>query len=253
MSYRKLTRDEHLFGPGPKRILALDGGGLRGILTLGFLAKIEAVLRHRHGDDPDFRLCHYFDLIAGTSTGSIIGSFLSIGLSVDEIITIYLRLGHDVFQKSFWRDGKIRERYDDELLSEHLRAVLGDYTAIGSKKLHTGLLVITKRLDTGSPWPLGNNPRGQYFKALAGATWISNGEYPLWQVVRASTAAPTFFSPEKMKVGQSATLEPLEGEFVDGGVSPFNDPSLQAVMYTTMKGYGIWRQAVAGGFGRYGQ
>ena len=58
MSYRKLTCHEHFELPGPKRILALDGGGLRGILTLGLLGRIEALLRDRHGGHPDFRLCH---------------------------------------------------------------------------------------------------------------------------------------------------------------------------------------------------
>ena len=51
------TRDEHLFDPGPKRILALDGGGIRGALTLGYLAEIETILRDRAGGDPEFRLC----------------------------------------------------------------------------------------------------------------------------------------------------------------------------------------------------
>ena len=70
--------------PGPKRILALDGGGLRGIVSLAFLKRIEALLKERHGDDPDFRLCHYFDLIAGTSTGAIIAAGLAVGMSVDD-------------------------------------------------------------------------------------------------------------------------------------------------------------------------
>ncbi len=64
------SRDEHLFDPGPKRVLALDGGGLRGVLTLSYLDKLENLLRARHGGDPDFRLSDYFDLIGGTSTGS---------------------------------------------------------------------------------------------------------------------------------------------------------------------------------------
>jgi hypothetical protein len=52
--YRARTRDEHFNDPGPKRILALDGGGLRGILTLGILRRIETVLRERHGNDRGF-------------------------------------------------------------------------------------------------------------------------------------------------------------------------------------------------------
>ena len=78
---------------GPKRILALDGGGLRGVLTLGMLREIETLLRARHGDDPDFRLCDYFDLIAGTSTGAIIAAALSLGMSVDEVHGHYMQAG----------------------------------------------------------------------------------------------------------------------------------------------------------------
>src|SRR5713101_2330615 len=98
MSYRVLTRDEHFQMPGPKRILALDGGGLRGMLTLGFVRQIERIiLRARHGSDPSFRLCHYFDLIAGTSTGAIIAAALATGMSVEDVIGHYQRLGREVF------------------------------------------------------------------------------------------------------------------------------------------------------------
>ena len=65
MAYQRRTRDQHFNDGGPKRILALDGGGLRGILALGILKQVEEELRTRHGSDPAFRLCHYFDLIAG--------------------------------------------------------------------------------------------------------------------------------------------------------------------------------------------
>src|SRR5687767_7008853 len=65
---------------GPKRILALDGGGIRGALTLGYLQGIEDTLRKQHDNDPAFRLSDYFDLIGGTSTGSIIASCLAIGM-----------------------------------------------------------------------------------------------------------------------------------------------------------------------------
>ena len=61
---------QRLRAPGPKRILALDGGGIRGALTLGYLKRIEAILRTRH-NRPDLRLCDYFDLVGGTSTGAI--------------------------------------------------------------------------------------------------------------------------------------------------------------------------------------
>ena len=64
------TRDDHLFGPGPKRILSLDGGGVRGLVTLGMLRRVETILRERMPAEKQdaFRLCDYFDLIGGTST-----------------------------------------------------------------------------------------------------------------------------------------------------------------------------------------
>ena len=106
MAYEIKTRDQHFNRDGkPKRILALDGGGVRGILTLGILAKIEALLKERHGNDPDFRLCHYFDLIAGTSTGAIIAAALACEMTVEELSKMYLDLGKRVFQPSRLRDG----------------------------------------------------------------------------------------------------------------------------------------------------
>ncbi len=93
---------------GPKRILALDGGGLRGVLTLGMLREIETQLRARHGGDPAFRLSDYFDLMAGTSTGAIIAAALSLGMSVDEVHQHYLSLGNFVFKRSLLRWGALR-------------------------------------------------------------------------------------------------------------------------------------------------
>src|SRR5438045_997080 len=83
----------------PKRMLALDGGGIRGALTLGYLQKIEDTLRKQNGNDPAFRLCDYFDLIGGTSTGSIIASCLAIGMSTKEITEMYFDLGSKIFGK----------------------------------------------------------------------------------------------------------------------------------------------------------
>ncbi|HEY2919393.1 MAG TPA: patatin-like phospholipase family protein, partial [Candidatus Binatia bacterium] len=94
MPYKIRTRDEHFLNDGsPKRILALDGGGLRGILTLSYLAEIESILSDRHGGEKNFRLSHYFDLIAGTSTGAIIAAALARGMSVSDIAEKYLDLG----------------------------------------------------------------------------------------------------------------------------------------------------------------
>jgi predicted acylesterase/phospholipase RssA len=240
LTYKILTRNEHFDASGPKRILSLDGGGLKGIITLGFLAQVESLLRERHGNDDKFRLGHYFDLIAGTSTGAIIAAALARGMTVAKVTDYYLSMGEKVFKRSWFRKGVIRARYDDDKLRELLTDVLGQGVMLGDESLLTGLLIVTKRLDTGSPWPLANNPRGRYFEASADGTRIGNKDYPLWQVVRASTAAPAFFDPEMFTITQGDSSRKAEsGTFVDGGVSPFNNPALQAVMYATLGGYRV--------------
>jgi uncharacterized protein len=238
MSYPIRTRDQHMANDGtPKRILALDGGGLRGILSLGLLQKVENILRERHQAGKDFRLSHYFDLIAGTSTGAIIAATLAMGWTVEEIRKRYMSLGERVFTRSLLRQGVLRAKYDDATLISELKKVYGAKTTLGGPELETGLLVMTKRIDTGSPWPMSNNPRGQYFAARPNGV-LGDGDYPLWQVVRASTAAPGYFDSQQITIAR-AGAKSVTGEFVDGGVSPFNNPALMAMMYATMNGYRI--------------
>ena len=209
MAYK--TKDEHIFGPGPKRILSLDGGGIRGALTLGYLKRIEDILRERVGDDPDFRLCDYFDLIAGTSTGSIIAAGLALGFSVEKLQDIYHALANEVFKTSFFRRGVFSSKFPKEPLLKALDQFYGD-TTLGGDNIRTGLLVITKRIDTGSPWLMHNNPKGKYFGLIPGSTSIPNKDYPLKNVVRASTAAPHYFEPEKIQITSD-----MYGAFVMGG------------------------------------
>jgi len=239
VSYRRRTRDEHLFEEGPKRILCLDGGGLRGAFTLGVLRELEDFLRKRHGGDPDFRLADYFDLVAGTSTGAIIAATLASGMSVEEVYAYYRDMGPEVFRKATGlgsaarAKGVFRPRYEQKALEKWLRSAVGADTRLGDEAIRTGLLIVTKRVDTHSVWPIGNNPRGRYFAAEEGDEHVPNREYPIWKLLRASTAAPTYFEPEPLEIGDR------QGEFLDGGVSPFNDPSVQALMYTTLKGYRV--------------
>ena len=225
----------------PKRILALDGGGLRGVLTVAFLKRIEDILREQAGGDPNFRLSDYYDLIGGTSTGSIIAAGLSLGMSVDEIHDHYFNLGTKVFKPGIFSLGLLWEKYDAAKVATALQGVFGDRT-LGSDDFKTGLLVMSKRLDTGSPWPLTNNPQARYFNARPGQKTVANKDYPLWSVVRASTAAPTYFEPESILIKAADTaagIEEVRGEFVDGGVSTANNPALQLVLTATVKGYGF--------------
>jgi predicted acylesterase/phospholipase RssA len=222
----------------PKRILALDGGGLRGVLTVAFLKRIENILREKTGDR-EFRLSDHYDLIGGTSTGSIIAAGLSLGMSVDEIREHYFALGEKVFKPGLLSFGIVSQQYDSGSVAKALQGVFGDRT-LGSNDFRTGLMVVSKRLDTGSPWPLTNNPKARYFGG--GSKTVPNRDYPLWSVVRASTAAPTYFDPESIVIKaadpESGSPE-VAGEFVDGGVSTTNNPSLQLVLTATVTGYGF--------------
>src|SRR6202040_474322 len=98
----------------------------------------------------------------------------------------------------------------------------GEDVGLGSDKLKTLLLVVMRNVTTDSPWPVTNNPLAKY-NGRARVDGTPN--LPLWQLVRASTAAPTYFPPEVVQIG------PREFVFVDGGVTPYNIPAF--VMYRT--------------------
>jgi hypothetical protein len=231
-----MTLLEHLDPKrSPKRILALDGGGIRGVLTLEYLESIETMLRERFKAGADFRLCDYFDLIGGTSTGSIIAAGLACGMSVAELKTLYTKLGTSIFKGDLFRQGVFRAKYESGPVRGALETALGAQTSLGGSQLRTGLMVMTKRLDSGSPWPMHNNPQGRYFNPTGG-TAIPNKDFLLPAVVRASTAAPHYFDPEIIEVARDGNRT-VAGAFVDGGVSPFNDPSLQLLMLATLEGY----------------
>ena len=227
-------RDEHLFGPGPKRILALDGGGIRGALSLRVLRRIETLLRERvpAARRDAFRLCDYFDLIGGTSTGAIIATGLALGMSVEALDAMYRKLGESIFDPSLFRKGLLRAKFSDRPLRAALKQVFGD-TALGGPEVRTGLAIVTKRIDTGSPWLVHNNPRGPHFAASEDGA-APNADFLLRDIVRASTAAPHYFDPERIAIAKGRV-----GAFVDGGVSPHNNPSLALLMLATLGGHGL--------------
>ena len=236
-----LTKEDHLDGTRtPKRILSLDGGGIRGILSLEYLSVIEEMLRSRTGR-PELCLADYFDLIGGTSTGAIIAATLACGMPVAEIKKVYRDLGDSVFEKTRFQKtavgqklaGMLSPKFTGQRVQDALDQHLGADTTIDSARVRTGLMIMTKRLDTGSPWPLHNHPRAQYS--------AQDGRLFLTQVVRASTAAPTYFEPQDIEIaGRDGSV--TRAAFVDGGVSPFNDPALQLLMLASLDGHGFrWK------------
>ncbi|MEL6717714.1 MAG: patatin-like phospholipase family protein [Bacteroidota bacterium] len=227
MSYQLKTR---LQTKSPKRILALDGGGIRGALSLGYLAKIEKVLKAQHGNDPDFRLSQYFDLIGGTSTGSIIAGALAIGLTVEQIKERYVDLGASIFGKTRSFSLLRTAKFNPEALEEGLRATFQDIK-MGDDAIQTGVCIFAKRVDTQSLWTLNNNPDFPFYEY--------NKDLPLWEAIRASAAAPTFFDPVKIETRSDGIEPKIKGIFTDGGISPANNPALWLLMMSRTKAYGF--------------
>jgi uncharacterized protein len=133
---------------------------------------------------------------AWTSTGAIIAAGISLGMSVRDILDFYLKNGSDMFDKaSIVR--RLQYKYESEPLTKELKIAFGDSTVLGSEQIETLLLVVLRNATTDSPWPVSNNPFAKYNDPVHPA---NNLKFPLWQLVRASTAAPTFFPPEVITI-----------------------------------------------------
>ena len=181
-----MTLAERIQNVGPKKILALDGGGIRGMMTIEVLAAIENLLRRELHKGPEFRLAHFFDFVAGTSTGAIIAACIAYGMTVSEIRDFYLKSGQEMFDKAFLLK-RFRAKYEDERLAKKLQEVFGKDTTLGSDKLQTILMMVMRNATTDSPWPVSNNPFAIFnLRECADC----NLDIPLWQLIRASTAAP---------------------------------------------------------------
>jgi uncharacterized protein len=235
-----------LLRPGPKRALSLDGGGVRGMLTIAFLERLEDALRKQHGN-PKLVLSDYFDMIGGTSVGAILATQLALGEEVRDVKKLFKDWCPSIFRPpTLWRQPQrlipllgplLVPRFDARHLEKRLKQKLGDLR-LGSPALKTGLCIVTKRVDTGSPWVLTNNPRSKFWLGdETNERIVANKEYRLADVVRASAAAPHYFKPHKIRIDLNKKTNP--GLFVDGAVSPYNNPALQMLMVAGIGGYGL--------------
>jgi patatin-like phospholipase/acyl hydrolase len=125
---------------------------------------------------------------------------------------------------------RFRHKFEDEKLAALLREQLGAETTLGSSKLRTLLMLVMRNATTDSPWPISNNPRAKYNDSKRAD---NNANLPLWQLVRASTAAPTYFPPETIQVGEHRFI------FVDGGVTMYNNPAFQLYLMATLAAYRV--------------
>lgn len=210
----------------PRRLLAIDGGGLLGLIPAEALILVEEQLNQLTGSVAP--LCERFDLIAGTSTGAILAAGLALGHSPKELRSFYLQYGHEIFTKTGLLT-RLWHSYPSGPLEKHLKDVFGEDTTLGSDKLKTQVLIVTKNVTLGNDWFFTNNPKNKFFK--------TNADLPLWQIVRASTAAPTYFPPQTITIPDDAGKK-HDYEFVDGGVSSYNNPALQTFLEATIPDYG---------------
>lgn len=207
-----------------KKILSIDGGGIRGIIPATVLAEIE----HQTGT----RSANLFDMVAGTSTGGLI----ALGVCVDagdgtprypasDMIELYTQHGPTIFQHSLWRDvrtvsGLIDEKYSHEPLEKLLYDYLGDIP-LGAAL--TKALISCYNIEHRSPF---------FFKS-----WRDESSgVPMRQVARATTAAPTFFEPaapvrinldDPPASPPGSTLQRGEFALIDGAVF-INNPAVSA-------------------------
>lgn len=182
------------------RILSLDGGGIRGVITLEVMRRIEA--SHPNWLDG-------VDLISGTSTGGLIALGLAKGMTVDEILDLYLDNAPDIFEDSVFDDirdlGRLRgAEYSLNNLERVATSALGPDTTLGDLELRVAITAFNLHDEAVGRWKpkIFHNFPGRDAKDLG---------VRAWKVALYTSAAPTYF--------------PSRDGFIDGGVFATN-PSL---------------------------
>ena len=140
---------------GPKKLLALDRGGIRGMITIEILDAIEDIVRSKYGRDAVLGI--YFDYVAGTSIGAVIAAGLSLGMPVSEIRTLFQEHGHHMFDHASILN-RYRFKFDSAPLQGLLQKSFGEHTTLGDPKLKTLLMMVLRNATTDEPWPVNNLP-----------------------------------------------------------------------------------------------
>ncbi|MGQ7287315.1 CBASS cGAMP-activated phospholipase [Vreelandella venusta] len=189
------------------RILALDGGGLRGTFTAAVLAKWDDMLRAGGGND----LISHFDLVAGTSTGAILAIGLAMGLKPSEILEFYEEKGPQIFPKDRKLRHWLKSKHDSATLRGLLTDVYGDKTLEADSRCR--LVIPTVRAKQGQAEAIvtPHSPDRTAYRDISAV-----------DAALASSAAPTYF--DEATFGGPIALE----TFLDGGVWA-NNPILPAL------------------------
>ncbi|WP_374444265.1 patatin-like phospholipase family protein [Epilithonimonas sp.] len=199
-------------------ILSLDGGGIRGIISCIILRYLEELLQQK--DHPDARLGDYFDMIAGSSTGGILASVLlcpdsngKAKYSIKKAFELYTEKGEDIFNVSLWESlinpfGLFSKKISQENLERQLREFFGDTEL---KDFIKPSLITSYDIE---------NRRAKLFNTINAKQ--SQQNFLVKDICRATSAAPTYFSPAQIRSSYGQTFS-----LIDGGVYA-NNPALCA-------------------------
>ena len=181
-------------------VLSIDGGGVRGVFAAKMLSLIETKL--------DVDIHEAFDLIVGTSTGSIIAGAIAIKYDLTQLVDDYQKNASKIFQKRISFGGSLRSKYSSEPLSDFLQEKLGD---IKLGEIAKPLILNATNVSVGDVYVF----KSAYQRERRKGDYVRDGEVPLYKAILASCAAPTYFDPVD-----------IDGTLVcDGGIWA-NNPSL---------------------------
>ncbi len=188
----------------PFKILSIDGGGFRGVYSAHLLNSIESKL--------SINLLETFDLIAGTSTGSIIAAGIACGIPASSILQLYKDHGPRIFCKRVHArlpiiSGLFASKYRNKALKKVLKKTFGD-RKLGD--INKPLIIPSTDIGNGCV---------HVFKSKYDPGYVRDPDVLVSDAVLASCSAPTFFNPYKLN----------EYLLVDGGLWA-NNPSLVAVV-----------------------
>ena len=199
----------------PYRVLSLDGGGMRGIYTAAFLARLTDQFARIRGK-PALDLGRGFDLITGTSTGAIVGCALAIGRPMSEIVSLYRKHGPKIFPhrvagkgSAIYRatQGSRYVRAGDKALRHALEATLGNTTMLD--------VFCGRGISLSIPAVLMSEHRAWVFKKTP-CSGVRDDNYPLIDVCMASSAAPIYRS--LAAINDPNTPDGPQQVFADGGL-----------------------------------
>jgi hypothetical protein len=201
---RKQAFDNLHINYNRRTILCLDGGGMRGILTIQLLKKLE-----EKAGIPCYEL---FDMVSGTSTGGIIAGLITMGHTLNDIETMYIDLVTKVFDERFLGNRFINPpAFSKQKYRELLKGIVDNITLEKACELHDLDLMITSQDISAAEETFFS-----CFKQDDDSYYGTYKDTLLRSVMEATMSAPTYFYP-------------LE-RFLDGGTTTYNNPSLAAFM-----------------------